>query len=92
MDGKYDQAAGNVKKTVGDTLGNERLQAEGKTQNATGNVSEIASTVEGYVQGFTNQVKGAVTGTINSLTGNHTGEAESTVQQKTGEAQKKWNS
>ncbi|KAI9364205.1 hypothetical protein BD770DRAFT_469385 [Pilaira anomala] len=84
MDGKYDQAAGNIKKNVGSAMGNERMQGEGHAQHAQGQTSETASKAEGYVQGLTNQVKGAVGGAINSLTGNTSGEAGHNAQQKAG--------
>lgn len=89
---KKDQFVGNVKETVGNTLGNERLQAEGKTQHGQGQATEAAANIQGYVQGLANQVSGTVQGAINSLTGNTSGEASNKVQEKKGEAQKEMNS
>lgn len=34
--GKYDEAAGKTKEVVGSATGNERVEAEGKTQNLAG--------------------------------------------------------
>ncbi|KAG2235579.1 hypothetical protein BDF21DRAFT_411588 [Thamnidium elegans] len=89
---KKDQLVGNVKENVGHAVGNQSLEAEGKTQNGAGAAQETAANVQGYVQGAANQVSGAVQGAYNSLTGNSTAEAGSKVQEKKGEAQKALNS
>lgn len=92
MDGKYDQAAGYIKKAAGDAMGNKGLQAEGTGQNTAGQGSEFASKAGGYAQGLTDQAKGAVSGAMNNLTGNTSGNAEGKATEMAGEAQKKWNS
>lgn len=92
VDGKKDQAVGNVKETTGSAVGNEHLQAEGQAQNAVGSIQNKAASVQGYVQGVADQVSGAVQGAYNALTGNTTGEAESKFQEKKGETQQFFNS
>lgn len=89
---KKDQFVGNVKENVGSAVGNESLEAEGKTQNNAGAIQETAATVQGYVTGAVDQVAGAVKGAYNALTGDTTAEAENKVQEKKGEAQKAFNS
>jgi uncharacterized protein YjbJ (UPF0337 family) len=41
------KAAGTVKEAIGDATDNERLQAEGKAQKATGAVQDVTGTVKG---------------------------------------------
>ncbi|KAI9354025.1 hypothetical protein BD770DRAFT_325279 [Pilaira anomala] len=89
---KKDQFVGSTKETVGNAVGNESLEAKGKTQNNAGVVQETAATVQSYVEGAVDQVSGAVKGAYDSLTGNTTGEAGDKVQEKKGEAQKAFNS
>lgn len=89
---KKDQFIGHAKENVGHVVGNESLEAKGKTQSGAGQVEETAANITGYVQGVANQVTGAVQGVYNSLAGNTTGEAENKVQEKKGEAQKTFNS
>ena len=45
---KKDQFVGNVKETAGNLVGNERLQAEGKTQHGQGQANEAAANIIGY--------------------------------------------
>ena len=40
MEGKYDQAKGKVKETVGRTLNDREMEDKGKTDQAKGNVKE----------------------------------------------------
>ncbi|KAI9357402.1 hypothetical protein BD770DRAFT_388648 [Pilaira anomala] len=89
---KKDQFVGHAKENVGHVVGNESLEAKGKTQANAGSVQETAANISGYVQGAVSQVSGAVQGAVNSLTGNTTGEAENKAEQKKGEAQKAFNS
>jgi uncharacterized protein YjbJ (UPF0337 family) len=89
---KKDQFVGHTKENVGHVVGNESLEAKGKTQANAGSVQETAANVAGYVQGAVDQVSGAVKGTINSITGNNSGEAANKAQEKKGEAQKTFNS
>jgi uncharacterized protein YjbJ (UPF0337 family) len=39
--GRMDEAAGNVKKAVGKTLGNKSLERKGKIQNAKGKAQSV---------------------------------------------------
>lgn len=89
---KKDQFVGNVKENIGSAVGNESLEAKGKTQNNAGVVQETAATVQGYVAGAADQVVGAVKGAYNSLTGDTSAEVGNKVQEKKGEAQKTFNS
>ncbi|KAI9359092.1 hypothetical protein BD770DRAFT_386589 [Pilaira anomala] len=89
---KKDQFIGQAKEHVGYAVGNESLEAKGKTQANAGQVEETAANLSGYVQGAVNQVSGAVQGAMNALTGNTSAEAGSKVQEKKGEAQKSFNS
>lgn len=88
---KKDKVVGSVKENVGSVVGNESLEAKGKSQNSAGVVQETAANVQGYVQGAADQVAGAVKGAYNSLAGNTGSEAADKVQKKKGEAQKEFN-
>ena len=40
MEGKYDQAKGSVKETVGDAIGDREIETEGQADRAGGNLQE----------------------------------------------------
>ena len=40
MEGKYDQAKGSVKETVGDAIGDREMETEGQADRAGGNLQE----------------------------------------------------
>jgi uncharacterized protein YjbJ (UPF0337 family) len=44
--GKYDEAAGKTKEVVGSATGNERVEAEGKTQNLAGKARDAMGDIK----------------------------------------------
>lgn len=68
-DAKMDKAAGTVKETAGDVVGNERLRAEGQAQHGQGQAQEMAANVTGFVKGIAEKTQDAVKGMMDSITG-----------------------
>lgn len=58
MDNK-DQAKGKIKEAAGDLTGNEKLQSEGKADQAAGNVKEFVSDVADKAEDVVDKVKDA---------------------------------
>ena len=56
FDAKLDQASGQVKETVGKATGDERTEAEGKSEKAAGKakefVNDVKETIDGAVEGI----------------------------------------
>ena len=80
MPGRSDELKGSVKETVGKALGNERLEAEGKTDRVVGKASREAA-------GAGNQAAGNVKKAAGELTGNERLQAEGKAQSLKGKAQ-----
>ena len=59
--GLANQAAGTIKQKIGETVGNERLQAEGSAQEAKGHLQEAV----GDLKAATKDVANKVADTIN---------------------------
>ena len=57
MDGKFDQAKGEVKQTVGEVTDNEDLKAEGKLDEAAGHVKEFAEDVKDKATDIVDDIK-----------------------------------
>lgn len=55
-----DQAKGKIKEAAGDLTGNEKLQSEGKADQAAGNVKEFVGDVVDKVEDTVDKVKDAV--------------------------------
>ncbi len=49
VEGVAHQAKGAVKETVGDAIGNRRMEAEGKVERAEGHVQKKVGDAESYV-------------------------------------------
>lgn len=58
MDNK-DQAKGKIKEAAGDLTGNEKLQSEGKADQAAGNVKEFVGDVADKAEDAVDKVKDA---------------------------------
>ncbi len=53
VEGVAHQAKGAVKETVGDAIGNEKMQAEGKIENAEGHIQKKVGDAEAFVDRHT---------------------------------------
>ena len=58
MSGKTDEMVGSVKETVGDALGNERLEAEGEAQQSAGKAEREISGAQDQVAGGVKRAAG----------------------------------
>ena len=59
MDNK-DQTKGKIKEAAGDLTGNEKLQSEGQSDQAAGNVKEFVSDVADKAEDVVDKVKDAL--------------------------------
>ncbi|MFQ3871646.1 CsbD family protein [Staphylococcus sp. Mo2-1] len=54
---KFDQFKGNVKETVGNAIGNDELEKEGKEDKASGKVKEVAENAKDKVNDIVDKFK-----------------------------------
>ena len=83
---KANQAAGSVKETVGKTIGNEQMEAEGKAKNAKGHAQEAKVDAERTAGAYVDKTVGATKETVGSAIGNKTMEAEGKARKLEGDA------
>jgi uncharacterized protein YjbJ (UPF0337 family) len=57
VNGKFNEIAGKVKQTVGETVGNDKLANEGAAQQVKGHVEQAWGTVKGVVEDKVAEVK-----------------------------------
>ncbi|KAJ1649530.1 hypothetical protein IWQ61_009418 [Dispira simplex] len=84
--GNYEAAAGTTQNKVGETLGNESMQAKGKTRNVQGRAEHTQAENQGYAQGMMDRMSGAIKSSLHGLTGNRESEALAEEQRDRGEA------
>ncbi|KAG0170088.1 hypothetical protein DFQ28_002509 [Apophysomyces sp. BC1034] len=87
----WNKGMGKAKETAGNMFGNERMEAEGQSQNAGGQAEGAAAKAQDYLSGMATQMKAKVTGAMDTLSGNQTGQAQSKAEEMKGAAKKKWN-
>ena len=85
-------AAGTVKETVGNMIGNRSMEAEGKAQHAAGNAEYEQARAQGYASGVMNSVSGNVKHATGNVLGNERLQAEGKAEHVKGEAKKEVNS
>ncbi|MCU7557612.1 CsbD family protein [Macrococcus capreoli] len=56
-EGKFEQLKGNVQESVGNAIGDEKLEAEGKENKATGKVKETVENVSDSIKGAIDDLK-----------------------------------
>ncbi|MBF0812651.1 MULTISPECIES: CsbD family protein [Staphylococcus] len=54
---KLEQTKGNLKETVGNALGNDKLEQEGKEDKASGKVKEVAESAKDKVNDLVDKFK-----------------------------------
>ncbi|KAI9088801.1 hypothetical protein DFS34DRAFT_640124 [Phlyctochytrium arcticum] len=89
--GTGDQYMGSAKETVGNLVGNERLQAEGKAQNAKGVASQEAAKAGNRAEAAGENVGGMGKQVLGAVTGNDSKEAEGRAQRAKADVKDKIN-
>ncbi|RKP39213.1 hypothetical protein BJ085DRAFT_18658 [Dimargaris cristalligena] len=84
--GSTQASMGSAQQKVGETLGNENMQAKGAARNAQGQAEHTQAKNQGYMEGLADKVSGAVKSTFHSMTGNQTAEAADEAQRAKGAA------
>jgi len=88
-DTKYYKGA--AKETLGNTLGNEQMQAEGLALKLEGEGEYKAAQTKGKAEGYKDQTTGGIKETAGKAIGNQQMQAEGNVTKNTGEAKKEIN-
>ncbi|CAG8467999.1 2536_t:CDS:2 [Funneliformis mosseae] len=86
---KYYQGA--AKETVGNTLGNEQMKAEGKAKKAEGEGEYKAAQVQGQAEGYKDKTTGGLKETTGKALGNEQMQGEGKIKKNAGEAKKEIN-
>ncbi|KAJ1962306.1 hypothetical protein IWQ62_003571, partial [Dispira parvispora] len=89
--GNFQASAGNAQQKVGETLGNENMQARGAARNAQGRTEHTQAESQGYAQGVMDRMSGAIKSSLHGLTGNREAEAADEAQRAKGVAEMKSN-
>ncbi|RIA97201.1 putative cruciform DNA binding protein [Glomus cerebriforme] len=84
-DAKYYQGA--AKEAMGQAIGNQQMQAEGKAKKLEGEGEYKAAQTKGQAEGYKDKVTGGLKETAGQLTGNQQMQAEGNVTKNTGQAQ-----
>ncbi|EHK98178.1 hypothetical protein GLAREA_03423 [Glarea lozoyensis ATCC 20868] len=80
QEGAWNQTMGSAKETVGNLVGSEDLKRTGAQQNAEGKGQEAQGQISDYGSGIANRVGGAVGGAVAGITGDR--EAQLKAQDK----------
>jgi len=80
---------GGAKQTVGNTIGNPTMAAEGAAQKSQADTAQAAADAKTYTQGIGHNVQGGTQKAVGSLTGNTSMEARGHANDALGDAQRK---
>ncbi|MBX3186298.1 MAG: CsbD family protein [Labilithrix sp.] len=89
--GKAEEIGGGIKKKIGETLGNERMEAEGLAKQKEGEARQEAAKASERAKGKAEEAKGAAKKAVGGLIGDEQMEAEGTATDLKGEARQKAN-
>jgi uncharacterized protein YjbJ (UPF0337 family) len=82
--GSWNQTIGSAKETLGNLTGIESLKQEGARQNAEGKEQEAKGQLSDFGQGVSDRVSGAVGGAVAGLTGDRAGQEKRNQQHDVG--------
>ncbi|CAG8973713.1 hypothetical protein HYALB_00006984 [Hymenoscyphus albidus] len=89
QEGAWNQTIGSAKETMGNLVGSENLKREGAQQNAEGKGQEAEGQLKDYGSGIANRVSGAVGGAVASLTGDREAQLEAQEKHDVGKTQQR---
>jgi len=87
--GSWNQTVGAAKESIGNLIGNENLRQEGIRQNAEGKSQEAKGQVQDFSEGITKRVQGALGSVGAAITGDRESEARWRDIQDEGKAKHK---
>ena len=82
--GSWNQTMGSAKETVGNLIGNESLKQQGQQQNAEGKAQEAKGQLNDLGKGVADRVSGAVGGAVAGVTGDREAQKAAERQHDTG--------
>ncbi|ORX92505.1 DNA binding protein [Basidiobolus meristosporus CBS 931.73] len=85
-------AGGAIKENLGNMMGNEQMQAEGKADRASADAEYKGAQAQGYAQGAGEKIKGNIKDTVGGALGNEQMQAEGKAGATKGDARMNWNS
>lgn len=91
VQGAAQELGGNIKKNVGNAIGNRSMEADGKRQEVEGQARQETAKAAERARGAGQEAKGSVKKTVGQLIGNEQMEAEGEADKLTGEARQKAN-
>ena len=91
VEGVVDEVVGKVKAGVGNVIGNEQMQAEGRAKELQGVAQQEAAKAAERTKGTVEQVVGTVKNKVGALIGNEQMEVEGKAKELQGDARKKAN-
>jgi uncharacterized protein YjbJ (UPF0337 family) len=91
VEGKLEEIGGNIKKTVGHVIGNERLEVTGRAEELTGQVHQERAKASERTKGTIEEVAGSVKRQLGHLIDNEQMEAEGNIKEVTGQARQELN-
>lgn len=89
--GKLQEIGGSIKETIGNVVGNDRMEAEGKASKLEGEGRQEVAKGVGKVKGAAEEVGGNIKQGLGNLLGNEQMEAEGKAGELKGEARQKTN-
>lgn len=89
--GKIDEIAGSIKKTVGQAVGSERLEVTGRAEELEGQAQQERAKASERVKGTVEEVTGALKKHVGHLIENEQMEAEGKLKELTGQARQELN-
>ena len=89
--GAAEEAMGNVKQGVGNLIGNEQMQAEGKAKELKGEAREETAKASERTKGAVEEVTGAIKNRVGAVIDNEQMQAEGKARELKGEARQKAN-
>jgi len=87
--GSWNQTIGSGKEFLGGLVGSESLKQQGRDQNAEGKAQEAKGQLNDLGSGVANRVQGAVGGAVAGVTGDHEAQLRAQQQHDTGKTQQR---
>ncbi len=91
IEGALEEAGGNIKQGVGNLIGNEQMQAEGKATELKGEARQEAAKASERAEGALEEAGGNIKQGVGNLIGNEQMEAEGKATEIKGEVRQKAN-
>jgi uncharacterized protein YjbJ (UPF0337 family) len=91
VEGTAKEVGGKIQQKVGQVIGNEKMEAEGRVNELKGKATKESAKAAERVKGTAEEVKGAVKRTVGAALDNEDLEARGMAEQKLGQARQATN-